>query len=300
MDATQQLKIVSEYPQDGLAPVFDGTGKLVNRPKLSSHIQALVPVPGLRRIAQPLLKKCLSLDEIGGKGVEGRRFKEMLQNLNENVETLRIALKDAASVEPENSIRIRLPEEYDFHSLIKEQQAILKALEQLIINPTVNGNIRVNGWENGSLWISIALGSASAVGIVAAATWAAAVVRKKWLEGDLIQKQVAALGVRNESLTDLAEKTKEATETVLQAESAAIHRQIFAGEDGAEQIARIKFSITVFHDMISRGAEIHPSLMEPESSKNLFPDFKALDTIASKIPQLQDTPPQMGLDSASR
>jgi hypothetical protein len=41
-------------------------------------------------------------------------------------------------------------------------------------------------------------------------------------------------------------------------------------------------------ELIEKGAEVHPALMAPENVKNLYPDFKKLGSVESKIKQIAE------------
>ena len=188
----------------------------------------------------------------------------------------------------EASIVVKLPTSQDFKTIISDQDQILKALEAVLLHPTINGQLVLKSWETGSFWLHLYLGSALAVVVVGSIAWSACVVRNKWLQGEMLVKQLEALGVKNELTAHAAEKAKEALDAAIDAEALAIYDRYAKGETDHEQVARIKRSITMLAKLVGRGAEVHPSLMVPEDAKNLFPDFKVLETIASRIPQLKD------------
>lgn len=188
----------------------------------------------------------------------------------------------------EASIVVKLPPSQDFKTVISDQEQILKAIEAVLLHPTINGQLVLKNWETGSFWLHLYLGSALAVGVVGSIAWSACVIRNKWIQGEILVKHLEALGVKNELTAHAAEKAKEALDAAIDAEALAIYERHAQGETDHEQVGRIKRSITMLAKLVGRGAEIHPSLMVPEDAKNLFPDFKVLETIVSKIPQLKD------------
>ena len=60
--------------------------------------------------------------------------------------------------------------------------------------------------------------------------------------------------------------------------------------DMATKVEASRLLVYNVAELIDRGAEIHPALMKPEEASNLFPSFEALNTVASKIPRLEDKP----------
>ena len=203
-------------------------------------------------------------------------------------QTLTLLLEMAETVD-ELCVRIRLPDSVDFSSAVGDQQTILKALEQVLLAEPFNAKIRLVGWENGSHWLTLSLGTILAVECLGRMMWAAAVIRKKKIEGDILLEQTRKIGVEGDFLKHLQEKTNKAADDLLSMETKAL-RDHYAGERvDHEAAARLKETIRTFADLFSRGAQVVPALMKPEQADQLFPDFKTLDTISSKIPQLKDT-----------
>lgn len=188
----------------------------------------------------------------------------------------------------EFTISIKLPDTHDFNSI----HSILKTLDlsfnQMVTNETINGYVQIENWEHGSFWVNITVGSLAAITIIGSAAWSAAVIAKKYHENKIIEKQVAILDLKKESIEDLLEKQKIATSNLIEMESRAVYDKNFTGEFNNDQFTRVQKSIEMLADLIYKGTEIHPSLTAPESVDNLFPDFNNLESITSKIEQIEN------------
>ena len=125
------------------------------------------------------------------------------------------------------------------------------------------------------------------VAIVSSVAWSAAVISKKFNENKVLEQTIRSMEIKNESLEDILESQKVITSQFIENEALAISDKHFTEHDN-ERNERIKNAIKTFAKLIQEGAEIHPSLIAPETVKNLFPDFKKLDNITSKIPQIED------------
>jgi len=99
---------------------------------------------------------------------------------------------------------------------------------------------------------------------------------------------VRGLKVKNDSLQDILNAQKAETELMIEAEAEHINSEHFK-ENVPENIERIKNSITIFAELIGKGAEIHPALIAPEDVSNLFPDTKNLIGLESKIKRITNT-----------
>ncbi len=204
-----------------------------------------------------------------------------LKTLSENfLNTLTKTLPE----EDPDSINIKLPQVNDFDELSNASKQFHIALTQVIFNKEINGETKIVSVENGSIWFNVFVGL-SAVTVIASLAWSAAVIYKKIQEGRLLEQQVRSLKVKNESLDDILVAQKAETQLMIEAEADHINSEYFK-ENAAENIERIKNSITILADLIGKGAEIHPALQAPENVSNLFPDVKNLLGLESKIKRI--------------
>jgi hypothetical protein len=207
--------------------------------------------------------------------------------LIDSASSLKLVFNKLLPESNEQSISIKLPEPADFEALNKTMTILHKSISQIIVNDTIKGSTKINNWEHGSFWIELILGTQAAVGLVASVAWSAAVISKKFNENKILEQTVRAMELKNDSLEDILEKQKIMTTSLIENEAQAILDNNFANND-FEQLERLKSSIKTFATLIQNGAEIHPSLIAQEKVQNLFPNFKDLDMITSKIAQIED------------
>jgi hypothetical protein len=225
-------------------------------------------------------------DSIALNYTEGRTLKLQLDELFRICSTVAQSIEQIGVKSEIDSISIKLPEVKDFEDLSKFSADFHKILNQSIVNDQINGQVRIDSVENGSIWLDVYLGSAAAVSLIGGLAWASAVVFKKIQEGRLIQKHVGSLGIKNDSIKEIQLKQKEALDLMIDAEANNLYNENFKG-DNNEQIERLKLSIKMFSDLIDKGAEIHPALNQPESVKNLYPKMNNLQSLESKIKKIE-------------
>ena len=190
----------------------------------------------------------------------------------------------------ENSIHIKFPCSNDFKSIIAFQADFEKAINQVINNDKINGKLNINNWESGSFWVELILLSQAAVSLVARIAWSASVISKKIKESEMLTQQVRSLEIKNESLDDILEKQKLATNLLIEQEVRHLQMEHFDSDEDNELFERLKMATKTFAELIQQGAEVHPSLTAPEQAKNLFPNYKFIESIISQIKLLEDTP----------
>lgn len=209
-----------------------------------------------------------------------------LNLLKSLIENFLEVLKSTVPEESTDSINIKLPPINDFDELSKVSREIHIGLTQVIFNEEVNGQTKIISVENGSIWLNVLVGT-TAVTVIASLVWSAAVIYKKIQEGKLLEEQIRGLKVKNESLEDILKAQKAETNLMIQAEAEHLNSEHFTAK-APENIEKIKNSITIFAELISKGAEIHPALVAPENVSNLFPDPTKLIGLESKIKRLSD------------
>jgi hypothetical protein len=271
-------------------PKFDSPNTIDNLDRFRPLIVRLSQAEEFTEITTPILEsEIFATDSDHFYGSETySRISGPIRRLQLLIVELPKVLRIHASPPSEFTVSLKLPDPADLKDALNVVTQFEKALEQLLFNPAINGEIRLIGWEVGSFWIDLYLASALAVSVVGSVAWAAAVVRKKTLEGDLIEKKVQGLDIGNDALEALRDGLKKSVQTLTDAEALAILDKHYDKKNSGDQLERIKLSIKISADLIQRGAEVYPGLYAPEEVKNLFPEPAKLAAIVSKIQQLED------------
>lgn len=200
-----------------------------------------------------------------------------------------IILDDISPDESPESINIKLPPNVtNLNDLSQVSREFHLAISQVIFNEEINGEERITGVENGSIWVNIFLGTSAATTLIASITWSALVILKKKKELDLFNMQVQAYGLQVANNESLVEMNKKQIEIVVEAEAKYILSEHFKNNP-EDKIERIKNSIKIVSEMIDKGAEIHPSITSPEPLSNLFPSMKNLISVESKVKKIPES-----------
>lgn len=188
---------------------------------------------------------------------------------------------------PENEdLYIKLPEIETFDELSKVSNELKKAIEIPINDQNTNGIVKIKTAEPGSIWLLVSLGAFSAVNLVGAICWTAAVLRKKRAEAKIFEEHAKTLGIKNETLTSLVEAQKEQLKNILDAEAKLIMKDHYNVND-PETLNRLKLSITTVSNLIDKGTKFLPASTE-KNVQEKFPDYNNLNLIESTIKMLKD------------
>ena len=213
-------------------------------------------------------------------------FESIISSIKDKCDTVIKLINEAIPDQSESSISIKLPDFQDLTKLSEFFNDLDKALTQSLVNEVIKGKVQLQNFDSGSYWVEVAIGGATAMQFVAGLTWTAAVVRKKFLEGDLLKKKVESMGIKNEALEEVKNALTAELDLLIEVESKNLLENQKIDYDH-EFLGRVKFSVKTLAKLIYEGTEIHHSLMAPEEVKNLFPDFKKIEAIQSKIKQLE-------------
>lgn len=286
-EVTTDLQIVSTKNTDTLTGY--STLKISKLKQLRKGIHKLEKASLFESETQKIKESILfttSNDSVTITGNEGEELFNEIGIIGYIVKSTAEILKSNQKEEDNNSISIKFPDLQDFEDLSYFSTEINKILKQSIVNDEINGSVKINNVENGSIWFDVYLGSTAAVSLVGGLTWAAAVIFKKIQEGRIIQQHVESLGIKNESLKEIKEKQKEALELLIEGETKNLYNENFKKENN-EQFQRLKYCVKMLSELIEKGAEIHPALNQPESVKNLYPKNNELEKIESKIRKIE-------------
>jgi len=213
--------------------------------------------------------------------------------LSRNISLLKSGLQNIAKsindkIPPANQedfISIKLPEVHDFDDLAKAFDLLKKAISIPISSNEIGGKVNIKNFDNGSLWVDITVGSTIAVSLIGSIAWAGAVIYKKINEARISEQFISTLNINNEHLENIKRAASAQIDTLIDLEAAAIANQYYSSDD-VENLKRLSLSIGSMSKLISKGAEIHPSLLAPEKAANLFPPYNNLGIVESMVKQI--------------
>jgi len=273
---------------------FPNPGVIADVVNLRSRLEWLRGIPGfqdeLTLLEKSIIFRTTSI-QIQIPPDEWRSLQNAISRLIPKLLGLRQYLNAFLAQQDQISVFVKIPDFLDFAAVIDFEVKLQKTLSQIIFHSKIKDGVRLElrSWERGSpLWLELFLGTQAAVNVVAASVWAGAVVYKKIQEGRLHQEYVRGLKLRNDNLEAILEAEKRLLNEIVDAEANNIALSCYDGENSQETLERVKYTIKEFAEMIEKGAEIHPALQAPESVQNLFPDFKNVSKIESKIKQLAE------------
>lgn len=244
----------------------------------------------------PSIKKLESVEEIYTSRLDTIKvskayyelFNQRFKHLHNVIEACIQLIQTSVSVESKNSIAVKLPDFKNLDNLSTFTSKLNQILNQLLSADDFNANIELKNFDSGSIWYEIALNSLPAVGLVGSAVWSAAVIRKKIIEGNIMLENLRTLKIKNEGIEDIKNSLKIQLDNLIKVEANNLIEEQNLKSADPEYPQRVMFCIHELAKMLNEGTEIHHSLMAPEEVKNLFPDFKNLSLMESKVPRIED------------
>jgi hypothetical protein len=212
-------------------------------------------------------------------------------DLIRSARVLKETLHHVGLSETEECISVKLSNDSGLRNVSDTLTSLNKAIAQVIAESPISGEVVVRGWEIGSLWIVLYLGTIAAVKLVADLVRAALIVRQEKLKGDWIEQQISGYQIKNDLVDNLASAVNAHLKHLVESESRAIEDKTFDTHDNERQ-ERLKESIRILADLTYKGIQIYPSLDAPPEIREIFPDPNAFGTVLSTIQQLENSNPQ--------
>lgn len=203
----------------------------------------------------------------------------LLQVLNKTLST--------AGLDGEKTVSIKFITIGNFGDLEKYVAQLIKVIQIPLSDFREGGQIQIVNFDSGTFWFDILLPTTSCVTLVGSIAWAGAVIYKKWLEAFAFKKYAEGLEIQMDHLENLKNAAKKKIDQDIEAEAKLIQNEYFTPED-MEQLARLKLSIKEYSKLIQKGVEINPALTAPENVSNLFPNYKLLNLLDSKIKKIEN------------
>ncbi|MER2154794.1 MAG: hypothetical protein ABS917_11415 [Solibacillus sp.] len=198
------------------------------------------------------------------------------------------AFDQAIPDQQEYSVSVKLPDYKDLDSLGKFFTKLNKSLEQAIVNDKIKGNVTIQNFDSGSLWVELMVGGVIALRFIGAITHTAAVVRNKTFQYKILEQQARTLEIKNDTLTDLQKGLSKSIDVLVEAETKNLLNREGIDYD-PEYLEKMKFSVKTLAELINEGTQIHPSYLANPENTNQFPDFTQLDRIESTIKQIESS-----------
>jgi hypothetical protein len=261
------------------------------------NLEQLQAIPALARFHKSAFDETSLFKRVGDEleftEPEFRRLQGISLAVQNLVPALQETLIDLVGEEKDNTVYVRLPDSTDLKEVTDTMREFEKLLGQVVYHPKINGNIVLAGWEKGSLWMEILLGTTLAATVVAHVVKSAAIAYRRILDNKMISSQIDGLQAKAESMHDIKNGLKIHLEMLVDAEARQIYYSYYKSSDGPEdneQIERLKHSVKTLAELMNKGAEVQPGLLLPPEIKSEFPDMKNLPALTSSIKELGAAP----------
>jgi hypothetical protein len=290
MQIREIVALLDSASADSAELKYTSKGNVYELRNLSDFREAvnfLHQVPVLRRYTEPLLESVLfKTDQEEFSVVGGWDLIAISRSLSALVEPLANALRATMPLEEDNMITVRLPDVIDLSSVVVELEELEKAISQLVVNPEINGQVRVHSWHPGSLWIDLALASKSAVMLVGGAVYIARLITQERAKARAFSEYLRTIG-DSELVAKFEEQAELKQTRMVESEADHLEHHAFTNDsDRRDRIERIKHASRIFADLMDRGAQIRPVLTEGSNNESFFPDPDPTVKLEMKVKNL--------------
>ncbi len=194
----------------------------------------------------------------------GSNFFNTLTSLRGRASAFLEVLNEFIGEQDSHSIGVKLPPGLDLKQAADTIRDLDTLLQQTLLDPATNGTITLKGFDRGSEWLEIGLGSVAALTFFSQMVQFYFRVKEKGVEIEGKREVVRTIRLKNNVREGLNEALKQELETYQDQE-----RNKLLG-DNNEQNERIKLSLDLLKTLMDKGLQIQPSFSAPEEIKLSF------------------------------
>ncbi len=191
-------------------------------------------------------------------------FHKTLARLQQRATVFLGVLNEFIGEQDPHSIGVRLPLGLDLKETAEIISDLDKLLQQALVNTDTNGTITLQGFDRGSEWLEIGLGSAAALAFFSRMVQFYFCVKEKGVEIEGKREFVREIKLKN----DLKEAMNESLTQELETYQDQELKELLG--DNNDLNGRIKFSVDSLKKLMDRGLQIQPSFSAPEEIKLPF------------------------------
>ena len=172
-----------------------------------------------------------------------------------------------------HSIGVKLPPGLDLKQTADAIRDLDKLLQQALVNPDTDGTITLQGFDRGSEWLEIGLGSMAALTFLSQMVQFYFRVREKNVEIEGKREEVRTIRLKNNTMEEVNKALTEELESYREQELNKL-----LGKNN-EQNERIKLSLDLLKTLMGRGLQILPSLSALKETKLSFSPPKQIEQV---------------------
>lgn len=252
------------------------------------NLKKILQIPSINKKYGAFLKNILLVSP----------YEEYIENQSTNsanamLEEIRLAclffIENFEEIYPkinENSISIKFPETESLQELGNYYIKIDKAINNIIVNNKINGNLKFVNSDVGSIWVDVTLGASAAVYLLGNIINSAYVIKNQKVKQSLLEIEYEKANIQKEQLKVIEECNAKIIKAYTEKEVEYIMNSNFSDMNDPELKNRVKKTVIEFSEFIEKGMEVHPAIDAAEKIKIEYPDFKNPLSIVSKIKEI--------------
>lgn len=211
-----------------------------------------------------------------------KNFEVKMEIIKSRIQTLLILGEENIKEESDTDINIRIPNT-GLEDIGDYLQKIDKAMSQILINDNINGKVEAKQFQNGSLLVTLAVGSYAAVRLIGLCLCSIQSIRKKYYEAEAAKTYVNAIKDKENNISELRSIFLKIIEEELnkgyEAEAKKIMKESGIDENNHDYSEKLKFALKTFNELLDKGIEFQPNSLVAEDVKNLFPDMNLVQKL---------------------
>lgn len=281
----QEIYHICQNVSEHLAePVFEekkGTGnvpyfKLVNSEIIRNILDELSPITSLNKIINSIINTSVGFEQsempINFDQRNRNIFFAEYRELVNRVHTIIDLFESIDYIKEHNGFDIKLPPEMSLLELSKCTKDLNTVFSTCPLLINVDGSITFSAVDVGSIWLSFVIGGAATTSIItmiAALVDKALIIRSHYLTTKEQAERIRSLQLGNDILEEAKNLNQQIGKKLLEQTSEDLAKE--HNIDDPEDLERLKHSIQLLSDWMSKGMEVYAAINAPAETKAVFP-----------------------------
>jgi len=198
-------------------------------------------------------------------------FNNMMSQLRVRGQLLLATLRANLPPEDATAVAIKLPPTADLATIAETLTELNTALQQLVLNEHVGGDVRLSSFDRGSNWIVVILGSAAAVRLLGGLLRIIMDTRLKEIEVASQREMLRRMKLKTDAMAAIEEALEQEIRDFRDERLGELADGVGVPSSDHDTRARVRFALNAFTDLVGRGTEIRPTANLPSPDAELFP-----------------------------
>lgn len=204
---------------------------------------------------------------------EAGRLTSYINHLKNKMVIFKSVAEGIIPEQSDYSISVKLPKVANLSQLAEVISKLDKIFNQLLVNDSVKGDVKLQNFDTGSEWIEIAFDSLKSLGIITYLVYLVILAKREKIKNDEAIEVVRNRRITNDLYEQMSNQLLKNTDKFVDKKIKEKMVNIGIDEKDNEYFERYKYCMSELSKLVEKGLQFFPSSKSPDEIKTTLPDF---------------------------